>query len=108
EDAASASARTRGHDLVAGLAKEGIEARVEGLARGPLARRRQLAALAGVEVVVLGRKLLREGDLARLRRAARALVFDVDDALLERPSDAPRRGASWSRPRRFADTVRAA
>ncbi len=108
EDPGSASARTRGHDLLPGLRDAGIEARVEPLARGALARRKQLASLAQNDVVVLGRKLLREGDLARLRRAARALVFDVDDALPERPTDARRRGRSWSRPRRFADAVRAA
>jgi glycosyltransferase involved in cell wall biosynthesis len=107
EDPGSASARTRGQDLLPGLRDAGIEARVEPLARG-LARRKQLAALARDEVVVLGRKLLREGDLARLRRAARALVFDLDDALPERPTDARRRGRSWSRPRRFADAIRAA
>ncbi len=108
EDATSASARTRGHDLLPGLAKEGLAARVEGIARGPLARRRQLAALADAEVVVLGRKLLGERDLVRLRRAARALVFDVDDALSERPADAAKRRASLTRPRRFAETLRAA
>ncbi|HZU95625.1 MAG TPA: glycosyltransferase [Planctomycetota bacterium] len=108
EDERSASARTRGTELLPGLAREGIEARVEALARGALARRRQLAGLARDEVVVLGRKLLAEGDLARLRRAARALVFDLDDALPERPSDSGKRGRSWSRPRRFADALRAA
>lgn len=107
EDTGSASARTRGHDLLAGLAREGLEARVEGIARGFFARRRQLGGLASEDVIVLGRKLLGERDLVRLRRAARALVFDVDDALSERPADSEKRRASWTRPRRFAATVRA-
>jgi hypothetical protein len=108
EDPDSASARTRGHDLVPGLARQGIAARVEGLTRGTVARRKQIAALGGAGVVVLARKLLAGGDLARLRRAARALVFDIDDAVSERPWDARKRGRSWTRPRRFADALRAA
>jgi glycosyltransferase involved in cell wall biosynthesis len=108
EDPDSASARTRGRDLVEGLSREGVAARVEGIARGPLARRRQIAGLATADVVVLGRKLLGERDLARLRRAARTLVFDIDDALPERPSDSRKGRSSWTRPRRFADALRAA
>jgi len=108
EDPGSASARTRGHALLPGLAREGVAARVEGVARGLLARRRQFAALAAADVVVLGRKLLRDGDLLRLRRAARALVFDFDDALPERPTDSKRKGPSWTRRRRFAAVLRAA
>lgn len=108
EDDRSASARTRGHDLVPGLAGEGIAARVVGLAAGRAARRAQLDAAGSAAVVVLARKLLAEPDLVRLRRAARALVFDFDDAVGERPWDARARGRSWTRPRRFAETLRAA
>jgi len=108
EDERSASARVRASDLVPGLAREGVNARVEGLAGNRAARRRQLDAARERDVVVLQRKLLAEGDLVRLRRAARALVFDFDDAVSERPWDARARGRSWTRPRRFAETLRAA
>jgi hypothetical protein len=108
EDERSASARTRGFDLVPGLASAGIEAVVEPLARSRLARRRQLDGASAFAVVVLARKLLAESDLARLRRAAKALVFDFDDAVGERPWDARARGRSFSRPRRFLETLRAA
>src|SRR5205807_1655893 len=72
------------------------------------ARREQLDRAGEPDVVVLQRKLLAESDLVRLRRAARALVFDFDDAVGERPWDARARGRSWTRPRRFAETLRAA
>ena len=54
------------------------------------------------ETVVLHRRLLAAFDLARLRRAARKLVYDFDDALCYRPA-APHR--SLLRERRFFRTV---
>jgi hypothetical protein len=54
------------------------------------------------ETVVLHRRLLAALDFARLRRAARRLVYDFDDALLYRP-DPPHRSAL--RERRFFRTV---
>ncbi len=59
----------------------------------------------GADVVVLHRRLLRSGDLARLRRQARVLIYDVDDALCYRDR-APFR--SRQRERRFFETVAAA
>ena len=49
-------------------------------------RGRFLDAARGFDVVVLQRRLLRARDFRRLRAAARRLVYDVDDALLFRPS----------------------
>jgi glycosyltransferase involved in cell wall biosynthesis len=64
--------------------------------------------LRGADVVVLQRKLLPGWRLAMLRRVARALVYDVDDAVLLRDSYAPKGQASLRRIRRFAAVVRAA
>ncbi len=100
ESLESASARTRALDLVAPLRARGIAVTVL-----PWSDR---DAASSADVVVLARKLPAEGPLAELRRAARALVFDVDDAVDVRPFDVAARGRSWSRPRRFADVLRAA
>jgi glycosyltransferase involved in cell wall biosynthesis len=105
EDLASASARTRALDLVAPLVPLGVRAEVVPLDRG---RAGAIARAESFDVVVLGRKLLGGGALAALRRSSRALVFDLDDALPERPTDAASRGRSFTRPRRFAEAIRAA
>lgn len=54
------------------------------------------------DLVVLQRRLLTAPDFRRLRRGARRLVYDFDDALCFR-EEAPHR--SWSRERRFFRTV---
>src|SRR5262249_52811009 len=64
--------------------------------------------LRHADVVILQRKLLRGWQLCLLRRAARRLVFDFDDAVFLRDSYAPRGLHSGSRMRRFAAVVRAA
>lgn len=94
-DPGSASARARVHERLPGLAARGIAAEVAALPPGRAARRRLFAGLTDHDAVVLHRRLLGPGDLAALRRAARALVFDVDDAVWERPGR-PR----WRRGRR--------
>jgi glycosyltransferase involved in cell wall biosynthesis len=79
-----------------------------GLARGSLARARQCARASGYGAVVLQRRLLPGWQLRLLRRKARRLVFDFDDAIMLRDSYDPRGLASRRRARRFAATVRAA
>lgn len=103
-DAGSASARVRALDHLAGLAADGVTGELLALPRGPLARRRFFRTLAARDVVVLGRRLLGEGELAALRRTARALVLDLDDALWTRPF---RAGGDRRQRRRFADALRA-
>lgn len=78
------------------------------LARGALARRRQLHQASDFEVTVLQRKLLSGWMLWELRRHARRLVFDFDDAVLYRDSYDPRGPHCPRRLRRFMRTVRAA
>lgn len=103
-DPGSASARVRVLDRLPGLAAHGVTGELLALPRGWLARRRFLGGLAAHDVVVLTRRLVGEGHLVALRRAARALVLDLDDAVWTRPfGRRDRRVAS-----RFADAVRAA
>jgi glycosyltransferase involved in cell wall biosynthesis len=64
--------------------------------------------LQGADAVVLQRKLLAPWQLYLLRRAARTLLFDFDDAVFLRDSYAPRGPHSSRRLRRFQATVAAA
>jgi glycosyltransferase involved in cell wall biosynthesis len=64
--------------------------------------------LARADAVILQRKLLQRWQLALLRRAARLLIFDVDDAVFLRDSYAPKGLHSAGRLRRFKAVVRAA
>jgi glycosyltransferase involved in cell wall biosynthesis len=81
---------------------------VRALARGAVERWRQLGQAGAFDTVVLQRKLLPRWQLRRLRRRARYLVFDFDDAVLYRDSYDPRGPFSKRRAARFAATVRAA
>ncbi len=84
-DRGAASARVRVLDHLPGLAAAGIAGELRELPRGFLARRRAWRDLAGHDAVVLHRVLLAELDLAALRRRARALALDLDDAIELRP-----------------------
>jgi glycosyltransferase involved in cell wall biosynthesis len=76
------------------------------LPRGWLGRLRLFRDLRGA-TVVLQRFLLPRWQLALLRRAARHLIFDLDDAVFLRDSFSPRGLHHPGRLRRFAATVRA-
>jgi glycosyltransferase involved in cell wall biosynthesis len=80
----------------------------EGLHRGIVARTLQLGRAAEFDVVLLQRKLLPVWQLRRLRRAARRLVFDFDDAVLYRDSNDSRGPDDPRRRRRFAAMMDAA
>jgi len=54
------------------------------------------------DIVILHRRLMNVRDFVRLRRRARRIVFDFDDALYYRPGDPHR---SWTRERRFFRAV---
>jgi glycosyltransferase involved in cell wall biosynthesis len=69
-------------------------------------RLRLFRSLAGADVV-LQRRLLPGWQLAALRRSARLLLFDFDDAVFLRDSYAPHGQDHAGRLRRFAATVRA-
>ncbi len=78
------------------------------LPRGIWARLRALAAVGRADVVVLQRKLLSRVEVALLRRRARRLVFDFDDALWLRDSHSGKGFTSSKRRRRFLAIVGAA
>lgn len=72
------------------------------------ARSPQLRAAAGADVVVLQRRLLPLWQLRMLRKAARRLVYDFDDALFCRDSYHRKGPLSWARLAHFWATVYAA
>ncbi len=78
------------------------------VARGTFRRVRQLLAARRADVVLLQRKLLPLWQLRILRRAARCLVYDVDDAVFLRDSFHRKPPESWQRLIRFWATVYAA
>jgi glycosyltransferase involved in cell wall biosynthesis len=80
----------------------------EGLHRGAVFRSFQLHRASQFDAVILQRKLLPSWQLRALRRSARHLVFDFDDAVLFRDSYSPRGPYSRWRYRRFAQAVRVA
>jgi glycosyltransferase involved in cell wall biosynthesis len=79
---------------------------IQGLARGAIQRWRQIGRTTGFDAVVLQRKLLPSWQFRALRRRARHLVFDFDDAVLFRDSYDPRGPYSRRRQERFSLTVR--
>ncbi len=71
-------------------------------------RNAQLRAAASADVVILQRKLLPVWQLRMLRRAARTLIYDFDDALFHRDSYSRKGPLSWARLAHFWATIYAA
>ncbi len=89
-----------------GLRSSGWSLVCVGIARGALQRAFQLRRASQYDTVILGRKLLPRWQLRILRRAARHLVFDFDDAVAYRDSYDRRGPHCARRQRRFEQTVR--
>jgi glycosyltransferase involved in cell wall biosynthesis len=90
------------------MAERGLYLKATALQTAILPRSAQFISLRHAEMVILQRKLLPRWQLALLRRAAKRLVYDVDDALFQRDSYHAKGAESRQRQRRFAATVRAA
>ena len=90
------------------LEAEGHTLELRAVPRGFWRRTRFWRALRHADVVILQRKLLACWHLLLLRRHARRLVFDFDDAVFQRDSYARKPHAGGSRLRRFTATVHAA
>ena len=90
------------------LSDAGWSLSCQGLDRGALLRPFQLRRAQQFDAVILQRKLLPVWQLSVLRRYARHLVFDFDDAVKFRDSYDERGLISRWRSRRFARTVCAA
>ena len=90
------------------LSQAGCELSVEGLARGPVDRLRQLRGARHYDVTLLQHRLLPAWQLKVLRGASHSLVFDFDDAVLYRDSYDSRGPHCGRRLRRFRKTMRQA
>ncbi len=90
------------------LAERGLYLQAAPLAKGALRRIGRLRAARRADVVVLQRRLLPVWQLTLLRRYARRLIYDLDDALFQRDSFSRKGPQSSVRMARFWATVRAA
>jgi glycosyltransferase involved in cell wall biosynthesis len=90
------------------LAERGLFLEAVVLAKETGPRIRQFLAARRAGVVILQRKLLPCWQLSILRRTARCLIYDVDDALFQHDSFSPKGARSRTRLGRFALTVHAA
>jgi len=107
ESAGHVCYRYRLNALAWDLAQEGLFLEARPFGKG-LARIADLLAARRAEIVILQRKLLPAWQLALLRRMAKCLVYDVDDALFRRDSFSSKPQHSTDRLGRFRSTVRAA
>lgn len=87
------------------LARAGWQLECMPLAKNSLARVRQLCHARQADAVVLQRKLLPWWQLRFLRKHARLLIFDLDDAVFHRDSFHRKGTQSWQRMARFWATV---
>ena len=94
--------------FAAAVGERGFEIEAAAIRRGILARSAQLLGAGRADVVVLQRKLLAVAHLRLLRRVARRLVYDVDDAVFHRDSFHRNGPQSRKLQRRFQATVAAA
>ena len=90
------------------LAERGYRLKAVPLHRNSLRRALQFRAARRAEVVILQRKLLPLWQLWILRRSARRLLYDFDDALFQRDSYSSKGPTSWRRAARFRATTTAA
>lgn len=90
------------------LTEAGYSLTLRTLPRSFWGRVRLYRSLRSADAVVLQRRLLPGFELTLLRRRARRLVFDFDDAVWLRDSYSPKGFASRKRSRRFREAVRAA
>ncbi len=77
-----ASYRVRVEALIPLLAARGLALDVRRRPRGLLARRRLLRSASGYHAVLLQRRFLDPSDARLLRRSARRICYDIDDALM--------------------------
>jgi glycosyltransferase involved in cell wall biosynthesis len=88
--------------------KAGVSCTVEEMPAGLVARLSQAKRAAGYDVTVLQKRLLPKLLLNRLRKNARALVFEFDDVVTLKRSDEGGIRESPTKDRRFRRTVRLA
>lgn len=96
------SCRYRIRAFESALRAAGWSLTLQGIARGAFSRVSQFSRASDFDIVILQRKLLPPWQLRVLRRRARRLMFDFDDALLYRDSYDPRGPHCRRRAARFA------
>ncbi len=102
------SARYRVQAFAPALTRAGCALRLAPIPRRTWERVRLLRGLRRFDVVLLQRQLLSVPETRFLRRMARRLIYDFDDAMLYRDSYHPRGHRSRQRERRFGAIVRSA
>jgi hypothetical protein len=90
------------------MASQGMRLEAAPLPKGLWQRLGLLLAARRTDIVILQRKLLPRWQLALLRRMAKRLVFDFDDAVFQRDSFSPKGPRSSMRLAGFRATVAAA
>jgi hypothetical protein len=100
--------RYRIEPFAGALAERGALLTAMPLATTTLGRLNQIRAAARADVVILQRKLLPIWQLQLLRRRAKRLIYDLDDALFHRDSYSRKQTESWTRLSRYWATVYAA
>ncbi|MCG3134852.1 MAG: hypothetical protein HMLKMBBP_02256 [Planctomycetes bacterium] len=108
EDAHGPVTRHRYRAVTPALAAAGFgDVRIEEVRKGIAKRARLFASLGDADLVLLSRKLFSGIETALLRRSAKRLAFDFDDAVCFRDSTRGR-PKSLVRRRRFSHVVRSA
>jgi glycosyltransferase involved in cell wall biosynthesis len=90
------------------LREAGCELTLQAFSRGLAGRLAQIRRAARFDALIVQRKLLPRWQIRLLRRNAKRLVFDFDDAVLYRDSYDPRGPDCPRRTARFAEVVRLA
>jgi glycosyltransferase involved in cell wall biosynthesis len=99
--------RFRVKEFIPFFERNGVAVDLLPVPESPFARLATFWALAGFDVVIIQRKLLTALDLAVVRRRAKRIVFDYDDAIMYR-SSSHKDQRSRQRMGRFAGMVRRA
>lgn len=108
ESASHVCSRYRIEPYAWALAERGLQLEISPFKRGIVGRLAQLRGARRAAAVILQRKLLPIWQTALLRRSARRLIYDVDDAVFQRDSYSPKGPRSPHRMARFWATVSAA
>jgi glycosyltransferase involved in cell wall biosynthesis len=97
--------RFRVGEFIPFFERNGVSVKTLEVPNGPLARLKTFCALGDSDVIVIKRKLLNALDLSIIRRRAKRITYDFDDAVMYRSSSHKDQN-SWDRMRRFASMIR--
>ena len=98
------SARFRVYQYLNEIKKHGFSVTLKEIPKSTIQRIRLFNSLTGYDIVFLQKRLMQSWFVKLLRKRAKALVYDFDDAILYRSSDAKNKHSA-NRKRRFSRTV---